>query len=239
MTNVKKNKESVLVGRSLVTCARSADGKKHYVCYYADGTVTCGCGESAIESAARAGALVRLGGPEPTERTCASLACFLTSTLPGLIGRDDHATVPDANRTVPVDDWRSSEGWKSYSSLAVTQDVYGFIQSQDPRAKARSVATKEILKCKSYRDGMTRDDFAEELYFSNAEPSEGAQVAAFSSDTWSIPLATDWLESVAKKGLALFKGMFVVAVENESLLAIAGSNDEGFVIKRFSLGGAS
>lgn len=219
MTNVKKNKEPVQVGRSLVTCAGSTDGKKHYVCYYADGTVTCGCGESAIESAARAGALVRLGGSEPTERTCASLACFLMSTLPGLIGSDD---------------WQNSEGWKSYSSLAVTQDVYGFIQSQDPRAKARSVATKEILKCKSYRDGMTRDDFAEELHFSNADPSEGTQVAAFSSDTWSIPLATDWLESVAKKGMALFKGMFVVAMENESLLAIAGSNDEGFVIKRFS-----
>lgn len=223
---MKKN----ALASSSILCTDTPTHQRHRVTVYDDGSVSCDCGDRAIEEARRLGAAVTLGSANVLRRSCTGLLAFVTVGLPRLVATR-------AEQTGEWGAWKSA--WDAYCTNGLVREVYvDLVYKRDAEhAETLKVARRALVSCAKYRDGMSRRDFADEVCFvPNGEVKVGATVALYSSDAWKVPLQTDWLESVGK-AKPVIDGRFVVGVSEHPgfVYAIDGTNDTGFEIREFAL----
>jgi hypothetical protein len=204
---------------------------RHLVVLYDDGSLKCECGPQGESDGQRIGAAVALGAQNLHRSSCAGLIAFVAVGLPKLV----------AARVDTTGKWGGwQQAWARYATNALVREAFrDLAQKRDEKhAEALKLAHKAIVSCGRYRDGMSRSEFGEEVGFvpdSNIEV--GATIALFSSDSWSVPLQRDWLESVGK-AKPVIDGRFIVGVgEPGFVYAIDGSNEHGYTICEFAVVG--
>jgi len=225
VTNVKKTE----IASTRILCTDHPTHARHLVTLYDDGSATCDC-PTGVTEGRRLGAAVALGAPNLARRSCAGLIAFVSVGLPRLV----------AARVDTTGKWGGwKDAWTSYATNQLVREAFrDLIQKRDAEhAETLKAAHRAIVTCGRYRDGMSRSDFGEEVSFvPNGTVEVGATIALFSSDSWTVPLQKDWLESVGK-AKPVIDGRFIVGMSEHPgfVYAIDGSNDEGFTICEFAL----
>jgi len=224
VTNMK------LIAKTRILCTDHPQHARHEVRLFDGGKVECDCGEPAVIEGRRLGTAIALGAPNVNRRSCSGLIAFIAVGLPRLVAARVDATGKWGG-------WK--EAWTSYASNALVRQAYvQLVHSRDAEhAELLKTAHRAISGCGRYRDGMSKRDFGDEICFiPNGDVKVGASVALYSSDSWTVPLQKDWLESVGK-AKPVIDGRFIVGMSEHPgfVYAIDGSNDRGFEICEFAV----
>lgn len=214
--------------KSRILCTDAPQHARHEVVLHANGTLTCDC-HSGVEDGKRLGAAVALGTPAVLRRSCAGLIAFLTVGLPRLV----------ASRAADRGAWGGwKDAWATYCTNALVREVYSrLVYERDvEHVDLFKIAAAAMKRCGRYRSGMEVADFMSEVSFiPNAAIEPGAVVALYSSDSWSVPLQSDWLESVGK-AKPVIDGKFIVGVGAPGFVyAISGNEESGFTVEEFAV----
>lgn len=162
---------SKLIATTNILCTDVPIHARHQVQLFDDGTVTCGCGSSGLTEARRLGAAVTLGSANVLRRSCAGLVAFVTVGLPRLVAARVDATGAWGG-------WKAA--WDAYSTNGLVREAYrDLLHRRDAEfAETLKTAYRALSSCARYRNGMSRDEFRDEITFvPNGEVKIGASVA--------------------------------------------------------------
>jgi hypothetical protein len=226
VTNVNKK----LIARTRILCTDHPQHARHEVRLFDGGSVECDCGDDAVTEGRRLGTAVSLGTANALRRSCAGLIAFVVVGLPRLVAARVDATGVWGG-------WK--DAWTSYATNSLVREAYcHLVHARDAEhAELLKTAHRALSSCGRYRDGMSTRDFGDEICFvPNGEVKVGATVALYSSDSWTVPLQKDWLESVGK-AKPVIDGRFIVGMSEHPgfVYAIDGSNERGFEICEFAV----
>lgn len=220
-----------LIASTRILCMDAPKHPRHEVRLFDDGHVDCDC-PNGMEDGRRIGTAVALGTANVLRRSCAGLVAFLNIGLPMLV----EARVDVTGK------WGGwNDAWANYATNGLVREVYRTLthKRDAEHGEALKIAHAAIGRCARYRNGMSRRDFRDELRFvPNGTVTVGTTVALYSSDSWTVPLQSGWLESIGK-AKPVIDGRFIVGMSPHPgfVFAIDGSDEKGFEIREFAVVG--
>lgn len=218
------------IAQTTIQC-RSA---RHKVTLLEDGSVLCGCGESAIEQGEMIVGRILLGSPT------AALPASGCAGLVGLIMMSDslvaHVRGSDKERA-PA--WKDAYG--AYYKNPVLVAALDRAENAMPERLAVKKALADAVRSTKIKLAMGKREFDatfKAIWDVPLADLGDSCVAADNSDRWSVPYMPGWLEAIGSKGLAVVDGKVVCGRDANTFFAVdTYSNFEGFVVRKFKLVG--
>jgi hypothetical protein len=202
----------------------------HTITFHDDGSVTStGCDDIETQ-ALRYSAMARLTKRQVTNSGCAAFVALIKHGIPIFLNQS--GDTPDLG------------AWKSVYVRYETNKLVVAVMDETRRKRDKEfapafAAARKALRKTRYRPKWTKADLdAATSFLPNHDMEEGTLVAIGEHDHFTVPLQADWLETVAKAGIAVVSGKFVCGVDPENprrVYAIGKSKTDFFVVQPYEL----
>lgn len=226
------------IGTTFISCLDAPTQERHRVTLHRDGSISCGCGPSAVAEGRRQGVAVVLGGdPLLLRRSCRGFVAYLEVGLA-------HAAA-NARAETAKGPW--TEMQKAYRTNALVEKALARLRDarEGRYEEAHRVAREALESCVPFYGDEAREGILKGVKFRSGRAiRSGLYVGAPGAGAWKVPLTKDWLETVGRTNPIIAQRFVVGWSEREGYVyAIARTTNRWghpcFEIQEFALVGGA
>lgn len=193
--------------RTSILCAEHHE--RHTVTFHPDGTVTSsGCDDVALR-AKRLASVARLRRKPIPSGGCVALVALVQHGIPQLLSQNTFDSLVDLGA------WK--DVYIRYETNKVVQAAADDVKRKRDAGHGDALTeARKAMRRTTYRRGWPKADIDEcTSFLCDRRIKPGELVAVGPHDHFNVPLQSDWLETVAKAGIAVVSGKLVCGVDSD------------------------
>lgn len=214
---------------------KHGESVKHQILWFGDRFVCHGCQEADARSTKNA-AMAALGGKAywgEEDSGCEALMTLLKMVPYMNVGDQDDRFLGSTVKPGPFRDlyydYESNSLFKAVQKAKKARDLMGKEHVYDAALKAA------VKHADTYFDDDVTEDMIVFKWNVPTSKMNGQRVAWWPLDTWHLPIAPDWYDTVYKSCKGIIGGKFVCGISEDGVVyAVDRSGDDKMVVRPFA-----